>query len=119
MMATAVAALPAAQPLDRSLSKMMMRAEAGGDDETDMYAQYKLKQREHEFLKTTIRMAPVRWHASARGWSPCIRCRSVQTCFLALIVSCSSTTISTPACTSAHCPSGRHRHHRCSVTIGR
>ena len=53
-MATA-AVLPAAQPLDRSLSKMMMRAEAGGDDETDMYAQYKLKQREHEFLKIQVR----------------------------------------------------------------
>ena len=54
-MATASVLPPAAQPLDRSLSKMMMRAEAGGDDETDMYAQYKLKQREHEFLKIQVR----------------------------------------------------------------
>ena len=73
-MATAVAALPAAQPLDRSLSKMMMRAEAGGDDETDMYAQYKLKQREHEFLKIQVRRR-------TSGGSPCIapignRCES-------------------------------------------
>jgi len=73
-MATA-AVLPAAQPLDRSLSKMMMRAEAGGDDETDMYAHYKLKQREHEFLKIQVR----RRHIA--GPSPCIapignRCES-------------------------------------------
>ena len=55
-MASAAVLPPAAQPLDRSLSKMMMRAEAGGDDaETDMYAQYKLKQREHEFLKIQVR----------------------------------------------------------------
>ena len=53
-MATAAVMEPSAQPLDRSLSKMMMRAEAGGDDETDMYAQYKLKQREHEFLKIQV-----------------------------------------------------------------
>jgi len=73
-MATA-AVLPAAQPLDRSLSKMMMRAEAGGDDETDMYAQYKLKQREHEFLKIQVRRRHI------EGGSPCIapignRCES-------------------------------------------
>ena len=39
-------------PLDRSLSKMMMRGDA---DEVDLYADYKLKQREHEFLKIQAR----------------------------------------------------------------
>ena len=38
-------------PLERSLSKMMMRGDA---DEVDLYADYKLKQREHEFLKIQV-----------------------------------------------------------------
>ena len=39
-------------PLERSLSKMMMKSDA---EEVDLYADYKLKQREHEFLKIQVR----------------------------------------------------------------
>ena len=45
-MATAVSAIP----LERSLSKMEAKAEGT----PDLYADYKLKQREHEFLKIQV-----------------------------------------------------------------
>jgi hypothetical protein len=45
-MATAVSAIP----LERSLSKMEAKAEGT----PDLYADYKLKQREHEFLKNQV-----------------------------------------------------------------
>ncbi len=47
-----MAAAGVAAPLERSLSKMMMK---GGTEEVDLYADYKLKQREHEFLKIQVR----------------------------------------------------------------
>ena len=50
-----MAAAGVAAPLERSLSKMMMKGDA---EEVDLYADYKLKQREHEFLKIQVR----RWH---------------------------------------------------------
>eukprot|EP01046_Picozoa_sp_COSAG06_P006739 COSAG06_NODE_321_length_17580_cov_10.920313_1_plen_96_part_10 len=47
-----MAAADVSVPLERSLSKMMATK---GDAEVDMYADYKLKQREHEFLKIQVR----------------------------------------------------------------
>ena len=62
----AMAAADVSVPLERSLSKMMATK---GDAEVDMYADYKLKQREHEFLKIQVRAGTLRLR------SPVGRCR--------------------------------------------
>lgn len=58
-----MAAADVSLPLERSLSKLMA---SKGEADVDLYADYKLKQREHEFLKIQVGGCAARSRARAR-----------------------------------------------------